>query len=195
MPPLCYFVRHGQTAWNAELRLQGQADTDMTDLGRSQAVRNGRRLAELVDRPGDFDFVASPLKRTRETMELIRAGMGLPARGYRVDARLMEVHFGDWQGFTHAELEERQPGSTAARLADKWGFVAPGAGGESYQMLFDRVRPWYEAVERPTICVTHGGVIRVLFKLVEDLSAAEVATMEVPQDKVLRLKDSRLEWL
>ncbi|HEY6633619.1 MAG TPA: histidine phosphatase family protein, partial [Rhizobiaceae bacterium] len=107
MSPLCYFVRHGQTGWNAELRLQGQADTDMTELGRRQAARNGRRLAELVDKPDDFDFVASPLKRTRETMELVRAAMGLPTRGYRVDARLMEVHFGDWQGFTHAELEER----------------------------------------------------------------------------------------
>lgn len=195
MPPLCYFVRHGQTGWNAELRLQGQADTDMTDLGRSQAVRNGRRLAELVDAPEDFDFVASPLKRTRETMELIRAEMGLPARDYRVDARLMEVHFGDWQGFTHAELEQRQPGSTVARLSDKWDFVAPGPGGESYRMLLDRVRPWYEALSRPTICVTHGGVLRILFKLVEDLPVARVAEMGIVQDRVLRLKDSRLEWL
>lgn len=193
--PLCYFVRHGQTGWNAELRLQGQADTDMTELGRSQAERNGRRLAELVPNPEDFDFVASPLKRTRETMELVRAGMGLPARGYRVDARLMEVHFGDWQGFTHAELEERQPGSTAARFADKWGFVAPGPSGESYQMLLDRVRPWYEALEKPTICVTHGGVLRILFRLVEDMPVADVAMLEIVQDKVLRLKDSRLEWL
>lgn len=195
MPPLCYFVRHGQTGWNAELRLQGQADTDMTELGRSQAGRNGWRLAELVPNPQDFDFVASPLKRTRETMELVRAGMGLPPRGYRVDARLMEVHFGDWQGFTHAELEERQPGSTAARFADKWGFVAPGPSGESYQMLLDRVRPWYEALEKPTICVTHGGVLRILFRLVEDMPVADVAMLEIVQDKVLRLKDSRLEWL
>lgn len=195
MPPLCYFVRHGQTGWNAEFRLQGQADTDMTDLGRSQAVRNGRRLAELVKNPEDFDFVASPLKRTRETMELVRAEMRLPTRGYRVDARLMEVHFGDWQGFTYADLEERQPGSTAARSEDKWGFVAPGSGGESYQMLLDRVKPWFETLDRQTICVTHGGVIRILFKLVEDLPVADVAAMEVPQDRVLRLKDSRLEWL
>ena len=195
MPPLCYFVRHGQTGWNAELRLQGQADTDMTDLGRSQAVRNGRRLAELVDNPEDFDFVASPLKRTRETMEIVRAEMGLPVRGYRVDARLMEVHFGDWQGFTHAELEERLPGSTAARFRDKWAFVAPGSGGESYQMLLDRVRPLYEALKRPTICATHGGVMRILFKLVEDMPVADVAQMEIAQDRVLRLEDSRLEWL
>ena len=195
MPPLCYFVRHGQTGWNAELRLQGQADTDMTDLGRSQAVRNGRRLAELVDAPEDFDFVASPLKRTRETMELIRAEIGLPPEGYRTEPRLMEVHFGDWQGFTYPELEKRQPGCTAARFQNKWGFVAPGSGGESYQMLLDRVKPWFDALEQPTICVTHGGVIRVLFKLVENMQVADAAAMDVVQDKVLRLKDSSLEWL
>lgn len=193
MPPLCYFVRHGQTGWNAELRLQGQADTDLNDLGREQAARNGHRLAGLIEDPHRFDFVASPLKRTRDTMELVRAGMGLPARGYRVDSRLMEVHFGDWQGYTYAELEALRPGSTAARLSDKWGFVAPG--GESYQMLLDRVRPWFEALDLPTICVTHGGVIRTLFKLVEDRPVADVAAMEVPQDRVLRLKDARLEWL
>ena len=195
MPPLCYFVRHGQTGWNAELRLQGQADTDMTDLGRSQAVRNGRRLAELVDSPEKFDFVASPLKRTCETMELIRAEMGLPPKGYRTEPRLKEVHFGDWQGFTHAELEERQPGSTATRFQNKWGFVAPGSGGESYQMLLERVKPWFDALEKPTVCVTHGGVIRILFRLVEDMPADEVAAMEVAQDRVLRLENSRLEWL
>ncbi|MBX3583769.1 MAG: histidine phosphatase family protein [Rhizobiaceae bacterium] len=192
MPPLCYFVRHGQTGWNAELRLQGQADTELNDLGREQAARNGKRLAGLIEDPHRFDFVASPLKRTRDTMELVRTGMGLPARGYRVDSRLMEVHFGDWQGYTYAELEALRPGSTAARLSDKWGFVAPG--GESYQMLLDRVRPWFEALDMPTICVTHGGVIRTLFKLVEDRPVADVAAMDVPQDRVLRLKDARLEW-
>ena len=195
MPPLCYFVRHGQTGWNAELRLQGQADTDMTDLGRSQAVRNGRRLAELVGRPDMFDFVASPLKRTCETMELIRTEMGLTPNGYRTEPRLKEVHFGDWQGFTHAELEERQPGSTATRFSDKWGFVAPGTGGESYQMLLERVKPWFDALDKPTVCVTHGGVIRILFRLVEDIPAEEAAAMEVAQDRVLRLQNFRLEWL
>jgi broad specificity phosphatase PhoE len=195
MLPLCYFVRHGQTGWNAELRLQGQADTDMTDLGRSQAIRNGRRLAGLIGSPDEFDFVASPLKRTRETMELIRPEMGLPPQGYRTEPRVMEVHFGDWQGFTYPELEERQPGSTAARFADKWGFVAPGPGGESYQMLLDRVKPWFEAIEHPTVCVTHGGVMRILFRLVEAMPVSEVAAMDIAQDRVLRLKDSRLEWL
>ena len=58
-----------------------------------------------------------------------------------------------------------------------------------------RVKPWFEALERPTVCVTHGGVIRILFRLVEDMPAEEAAAMDVTQDRVLRLKDSRLEWL
>jgi broad specificity phosphatase PhoE len=109
MLPLVYFVRHGQTDWNAEHRLQGQADIDLNELGRAQAGRNGRKLAELIDQPGDFDFVASPLSRTRYTMELVRAAMGLPPGGYRTDARLVEVHFGDWQGHTFEPRHHRRP--------------------------------------------------------------------------------------
>ena len=195
MPPLCYFVRHGQTGWNAELRLQGQADTDMTDLGRSQAVRNGRRLAELVDSPETFDFVASPLKRTCETMELDPHRDGPAAERLPHRAAAEGGAFRRLAGLYHAELEERQPGSTAARFPDKWGFVAPGSGGESYQMLLERVKPWFDALDKPTVCVTHGGVIRILFRLVEDMPAEEAAAMEVAQDRVLRFQNSRLEWL
>ncbi|PWJ85440.1 putative phosphoglycerate mutase [Pseudaminobacter salicylatoxidans] len=195
MYPLVYFIRHGQTAWNAEQRLQGQADTDITARGRSQADRNGRRLAELIDRPAEFDFVASPLRRTRETMERVRVAMGLPAQGYRTDARLVEVHFGDWQGFTLAEVEASAPGSTAARARDKWDFVPPGDEGESYEMLLARVRPWFDELERPTVCVTHGGILRVAFRLVEAMPATDAAALEIPQDRVLRLRGGRLDWL
>ncbi|RUY94701.1 histidine phosphatase family protein, partial [Mesorhizobium sp. M7A.F.Ca.CA.002.15.1.1] len=67
MYPLVYIARHGQTAWNAEMRLQGQADTDLNALGRPPATGNALRLAALVPDPWEFDFVASPMKRTRET--------------------------------------------------------------------------------------------------------------------------------
>ncbi|TIS74864.1 MAG: histidine phosphatase family protein, partial [Mesorhizobium sp.] len=60
MYPLVYIARHGQTQWNAEGRLQGQADTDINELGREQATQNGRRLADLIGNAADFDFVASP---------------------------------------------------------------------------------------------------------------------------------------
>ena len=70
MYPLVYIVRHGQTAWNAEFRLQGQADTDLNALGREQATGNGRRLADLVGDPGEFDFVASSRAVSRAWMSV-----------------------------------------------------------------------------------------------------------------------------
>lgn len=193
--PLIYLVRHGRTAWNAEGRLQGQAETDIDEMGRAQADRNGRRLAELIDRPEDFDFVASPMRRTRETMQRVRAAIGLDPMDYRTDPCLVEVSFGDWQGSTYPELEARTPGVTAQRSKDKWNFLPPGAGGESYQMLLERIRPWLLSVARPTVCVTHGGVFRTIFRLIEDVPPRRAARLEVPQDKVLRLQAGRLEWL
>ena len=193
--PLVYIVRHGQTDWNAESRLQGQADTDINALGRMQADRNGRRLAELIDDPASFDFVASPLRRTRETMERLRAAMGLPAEGYRTDPRLIELHFGDWQGRTFAELEAELPGISEARHRDKWNYLPPGENAETYEMLAARVRPWLESITVPTVCVTHGGIVRAIFRLADALGPAEAADMNVPQDRILRLRDGALEWL
>lgn len=195
MSPLVYIVRHGETAWNVEYRLQGQADVPLNDEGRRQATANGLRLAQLIRNPEEFDFVASPMQRARSTMELIRAAMKLDPADYRTDPRLMEMSFGDWQGFTFAELEAQNPGSTRGRGPDKWDFVPPGKDAESYEMLLARVRPFFEELEQPTICVTHGGVIRTLFRMVAGLPKAEAARAGTPQDRVLRWEGKELEWL
>jgi broad specificity phosphatase PhoE len=191
---LIWFSRHGETAWNAEGRVQGQFDTDINTLGKSQADANGLKLRELVADPSHFDFIASPLKRTRETMERIRAGMGLPPKEYLLDDRLMEVHFGDWQGFTLAEISSISPELLAARQRDKWHFLPPGDNAESYEMLARRFSGWLETVKVPTVCVTHGGVIRSLFYLIEGLNGEDAARLEVPQDRVLRLQNGKLQW-
>lgn len=195
MYPLVYFVRHGQTDWNAERRLQGQADTDINERGRGEADGNGRILARLIDTPQAFDFVASPMRRTRETMERIRTAMGLDPDAYRTDARLIEVHFGDWQGSTLKEVERRSPGATIERRRDKWNFCPPGENAENYEMLGARVRPWLEEVTQPTVCVTHGGIFRILFRALEDMPEVEAASLEIPQDRVLRFQDGVLEWI
>lgn len=195
MSPLVYIVRHGQTDWNVEERLQGQADIDLNAKGRSEATGNGRRLAELISDPQDFDFVASPMIRTRHTMELVRQAMELPAQGYSTDPRLMEMNFGDWQGYTIAEVEKRYPGSTRGRVLDKWDFRPPGDAAESYQMLLERVRPFFRALEHRTVCVTHGGVIRALFRLVEKVPKAKAGSLDTPQDRILRWQEGHLEWL
>ncbi|MGL4488274.1 MAG: histidine phosphatase family protein [Rhizobiaceae bacterium] len=193
--PLIWFSRHGETDWNAEGRVQGQFDRDINALGQSQADANGLKLKGLIGDPSQFDFVASPLKRTRETMERIRIGMGLPVEEYLLDDRLMEVHFGDWQGHTLAEIAEVNPELIEARHRNKWHFIPPGADAESYEMLARRFEGWLETVQVPTVCVTHGGVIRSVFYLIEGINGEEASRMPVPQDKVLRLENGKLEWL
>ncbi len=89
-PRRFFFVRHGETAWNREGRLQGQHDAMLNPLGRSQAGAAGATLARLLgDRgldPAGRAFACSPLARTRDTMELLRAGLtgrrGEPTRTF-----------------------------------------------------------------------------------------------------------------
>lgn len=193
--PLIYLVRHGQTDWNAAERLQGQEDTPLNNTGRAQAERNGKVLADLVADPGSFDYVASPLKRTRETMEIIRRMMDLPETGYRTDDRLKEIHFGEWQGFTWEELHRKQPDETARRFTDPWNTVAPGTGGESFAMLSARALDWLEGVTCDTIVVTHGGINRCIRGHLEGLPEKEITSLPVPQDKVLVIENGKTGWV
>jgi probable phosphoglycerate mutase len=186
MPPTLYFVRHGETDWNRERRLQGQHDIPLNALGRLQSSRCGAILRDLLARAGkpaiDFEYVSSPLGRARETMELMRAGLGLPPQQYRTDARLMEMSFGRWEGYTFAELQERESQGLAARERDKWGFVLPG--GESYAGLGVRVAGWYAEVSRDTVVSAHGGVCRALIAHLGIAQPEVASTGEVGQGVV-----------
>src|SRR5882672_995180 len=133
--PTLYYIRHGETDWNVAGRLQGRRDIALNARGRAQAGHCGGILRDLFERdgraPASLDYVASPLKRARETMELARGALGLPAQGYATAEALTEISFGDWEGFTIAQLRERDPQRIAAREHDKWRFLPPG--GESYE--------------------------------------------------------------
>jgi probable phosphoglycerate mutase len=194
---LLYVIRHGQTDWNAERRLQGQKDIPLNDTGRAQAAQNGQTMRRLVGAAEPYSFVASPLSRTRETMQILRQSMGLDPLDYRTDERLVEVSFGDWEGQTLKEVRAVAPDKVKARSADKWSFIPPGPTAESYEILSWRVGAWFQALEGPTITVSHGGVIRSLFRLIGGISMAEAAELPIPQDRILAIdtEDGRMEWI
>lgn len=192
------FIRHGQTDWNKEGRLQGSRDIPINATGEAQAKRNGLRLADLMDeqsyRLSDFTFVASPLGRCLRTMGFVRQGVGLePDTGFACDDRLKEITFGTWEGHTFAELEQHHAGDVKAREAEKWSFVPPQ--GESYAMLSDRIAPWLQSLDRPTIAVSHGGVSRAVRGLLFGLPSDEVPKLDVPQDQLYLVADGQGFWL
>jgi probable phosphoglycerate mutase len=194
--PLLYFIRHGETEWNVERRLQGQHDIPLNALGRKQALHCGELLRALLARDGrdadGFDFVASPLGRARVTMELMRGALGVEPERYRTDARLAELSFGRWEGFTFAQLNgsEADRRALAAREHDKWAFRPPG--GESYADLLVRVRQWYATVARDTVAVAHGGVARTLIVHFGIEPAAAAPVHDIEQGVVYEFAPGRL---
>lgn len=192
------FIRHGETDWNAAGRLQGRKDIPINARGRDQAQAVGRAVRKLLgdDAPrvfGEIDFQASPLLRTRQTMELARVAMGLPAQPYRLDERLQELSFGAWEGLTWRDVRSRAPEAARGREEDKWGFVPPE--GESYALLCERLLPWLDTVEGDSIVVSHGGVARALLHVLADMPPHEAAMTEIWQGRALVFTEGGFRWV
>lgn len=192
MSPVLYFIRHGETDWNVEGRLQGQHDIPLNDLGRVQAEEAGRRLRGLGVDLEDLDFVSSPLSRTRETMERMRTSLGLDPTAYRLDDRLKEISFGRWEGMTWREVRKADPPGAAGRERDKWGYVPPD--GESYAMLAERVAPAFDGFARDTAVVAHGGVARALLALRCGVAKRDAPRVDIWQGRILVFEGRGYRW-
>ena len=197
-PHKLWFIRHGETEYNREGRLQGQQDIGLNPKGREQASAVGRALRKLagpeIDRlEKSRAFVASPLLRTRQTMELARSAMGLDPQAYALNDDLKELTFGDWEGLTWLEVEARDPEGAAARATDKWGFVPPN--GESYAGLALRLTPWVEAMERDLFVASHGGVARALMYLLAGVRPEIAANAGIHQGRAILFSDGSFRWL
>jgi broad specificity phosphatase PhoE len=189
-----YYIRHGETDWNAEGRLQGRQDPTLNAVGRRQAAVCADILRDLVARDGhaptDYAYVASPLQRARQTVEIMRAALGLAPGDYRVDARLREIGFGEWEGLTFREIRARAPQALAARERDKWDFAPPG--GESYAQVAVRMREWYDALGGNTVVVAHGGTARALIAVLGIAPPAEAPSVDIGQGIVYRFADGSM---
>lgn len=189
-----YYIRHGETDWNVAGRLQGHRDIPLNDKGRSQATHCGAVLRDILARegrdPAELDFVSSPLGRALETMERVRPGLGLPADGYRVEPRLIELSFGDWEGSTIALLHQNDPVRISQREHDKWHFQPPG--GESYEMVARRMRGWYDSLTRDTVATSHGGTCRGLMACLGIAKPAAAPLIDIIQGEVYVFQGDKL---
>ncbi|MCJ2011067.1 histidine phosphatase family protein [Methylobacterium sp. J-076] len=190
-----YFIRHGQTGWNAEGRLQGAHDIDLNAVGEEQAASVAPRLAAVAGPAlAQAEFVASPLLRTRRTMEIMRANLGLPPGDYRIDPRLREIGFGGWEGATWAEVRRRDPAGAGQRDRMRWQHRPPGQGGESYAMLKERVAPVFAELGPVTVVVAHGGVARAMLVALEQLDTYAAPRLGIRQGEVLVVDGQGWRW-
>jgi len=192
--PTIYYIRHGETEWNAQGRLQGVQDIPLNDRGRGQSMAAGRILADLVARDGweasSRAFVASPLLRARQTMELVRGVLKLPPAGYALDARLREIGYGEWEGSTLAQARMQDPGLFARRQAAKWTVSPPG--GETYVSVQARMSEWYRGLQADTVAVAHGGTARALMVALGFETPESAADLIIEQGAVYVFGDGGL---
>jgi len=182
-------VRHGQTEFNRERRLQGQMDSPLTELGLRQAEAVGELLAGMI-RPADgWMLAASPLGRARDTATVIGARLGLTVM---LDDRLMEVSWGRHEGRTRSELEAGYP-DTFGRTG--WAFDV--AEAEALEAVEARLASWLEDLPpepwRRVIAVSHGVSGRVLRGLYASLPREDMRRQDVPQDAVFRLQNGQID--
>jgi probable phosphoglycerate mutase len=161
-------VRHGQTVWNTETRIQGQTDSDLTEEGLAQADAIGRRLARER-----FDaIVASDLGRAMRTAQAIAVHCGLQVRP---EPGLRERSFGQGEGLTYAEVDERWPGVFSRAANTDPDAAIPG--GETRRRFHERIHAAFLALAREhagrrVVAVTHGGVLAVLYRIAHDIPIA-----------------------
>ncbi|MGH6901085.1 MAG: histidine phosphatase family protein, partial [Geminicoccaceae bacterium] len=168
--PILYLVRHGETAWHREGRIQGHLDAPLTERGIAQARHAGLVLRELLDRPAPWVLRFSPLGRTRHTTAIIAALIEEKLAAQHADERLKEVSWGVWQGLTRSEIARCEPAAWQRREADPWRFTPPD--GESHAMPAARAAAWLESVadEPRLVVVGHGAWSRALRGAYLDLS-------------------------
>ncbi len=189
MAETLYFIRHGQTEWNAERRMQGQWDSDLTALGRAQA----RQTAAAVSALGVDSIYASPLRRTRDTAQALADATGRPVA---FDDRLKEWRAGDWSGVLYDDIPARWPQAWEAWNRDRWNYRPPNA--ENFADLTERGGAFLEEIlaspEPRVAIVSHGFITRAMIAFLLKLAPAEALYMQTPNDAFFRLQREIDGW-
>jgi probable phosphoglycerate mutase len=191
---MIYLLRHGQTEYNREGRIQGWRHSDLTDLGVAQARRMGERLRELIGRPEDWAIIASPQGRAVRSAELVREALGVATPIETLEG-LKEVTLGSWEGRTYEDIEAAFPERMAGSTHYDRFFRSPD--GDTYEALAARVSEALARVQaHPTpnrIVVSHGVAGRLFRGLYAGLPREEALKLEAPQTAFFRLVEGRID--
>ncbi|MEM7732676.1 MAG: histidine phosphatase family protein [Pseudomonadota bacterium] len=177
-PPKIWFLRHGQTQWNKERRLQGRLDSPLTELGLAQAAQQAQIMAPILAAKPDLTCLVSPQGRAVHT-----ARIALADRAFQTDARLAEVATGAWEG----QLRDNLP--TDGRN-DLFLYTA-APGGEGFDALEARVTAMLDDLTGETVIVSHGLLGKVLRGLVRGLSREEMGELSNKQGCVYALENGQ----
>jgi len=163
-------IRHGETAWNAEGRWQGQSDVSLNERGRAQAAELARSLAGMRISA----VYSSDLSRARETADALTGVSGAKAQ---LDERLREIHQGEWQGKLATDIQNRYADEFRARTTDPLSVVPPG--GETAAQVMERVLSAVHAIAlkhpgETVAVISHGYVIALLLAHFRDLPIGQV---------------------
>ena len=179
---LLYVVRHGQTEWNLEGRLQGRLNSDLTATGRAHADANGQLLSDF----GVDKLLASPLGRTRATAHIINGYLDLPLD---LDERLVERDCGDWSGLTLEQARERNPRIWDSRDEDPFHYRPPG--GENLVDMLSRVAPLLNELSQSqherVVLISHGVMARAILTHFFDLPPAQANAVKQPNNLMYRV--------
>ena len=178
-----FLVRHGQTDWNVARRFQGQTNIPLNATGRAQAVQNGRLLRAFMEQrgydPNQLSVISSPLDRATETAGIVCHTLGITPP-VRLDARLKEQFYGDWEGMMAEDIAARYPGEWNARKNSYWNF-AP-SGGESCAEVRARVGTLLMACQPMTLLVGHFGSLFSALWLAMEQKPQQAVSPEEPTD-------------
>ncbi len=196
---ILYCIRHGESSYNAEGRIQGQSDVPLSQLGRRQSEAVAAALAELPIEA----LYASPLRRAMQTAEPVAAALGLEIQ---TDRRLIEVHAGVFQDKLRSELQQQYPEEMARWRSGDPDFPLPG--GETRRHLMQRGCEAFRQIARSdhgrAVVVTHGGLLAAALKALLEIPAqrhpfvlhnGSISQLDVTDGRVKLLSVNRVDHL
>lgn len=185
--PKIWFLRHGQTEWNADYRLQGQLDSPLTAQGIKEAQRQAEVIAPVLC-SGPAIWV-SPLGRARQT-----AAIALGGAAYRTDPRLMEIHAGRWQGMLRDEILAAHP-VLAGESPTALEIYEAAEGGEGLMRFSARIADFLAGLSGPTVIVAHGLLGQVLRAQLCGIEMADAGGLSNDQGCVYLIENGKEKML